>query len=97
MSAPAIRVNPFKRTIHKSDYERSATYAVHGFWPGDSVRVFQATNISDGNWRLPSINWSTGGRSNDAEPDDTIAAECFSLAIRDAAKIARKWAKEVAK
>lgn len=86
-------LTPFNRSLVNGDYERSVTYAVHGFWSGDSVGVRQSKDHRDLKWKEPEINWSCGGRTYGQEPDDTIAAQCFAKAIADAVKVARRWRK----
>jgi len=86
---------PFRTEKRDNKHSRTVIYAVHGFWSGDSVRVSQHRNYRDGTWESPNINWSTGGRDPDKEPDDATAAECFAKAMTAAAKVARKWGKEV--
>ena len=93
---------PFIRTIHADDYLRGAQYAVHGFWSEDSVRVVQYRDdhkTAEGQilWSDPHINWSCGGGDYEAEPDRIFAAECFAAAIKDAAKVAKRWRKETGK
>lgn len=73
------------------EFSRSITYAVHGFWSGDNVRVTQSRDYRNGEWEEPQINWSCGGRDPKSETDDIVAVECFGKAIADAVKQARKW------
>lgn len=83
--------SPFVRSNESNDYSRSAIYAVHGFWSGDNVRVSQRRHYKTAEWESPQVNWSCGGRESETEPDDIKAAECFALAILDAASVARQW------
>lgn len=88
-------MKPFKRTTKKQTGYRSMTWAVHGFWSGDTVRVDQSRNWMDQlKWKAPKINWSCGGRDPKQEPDDIVAAECFGKSIADAVYFARKWSKQ---
>ena len=83
---------PFVRTTTKKKFYRHATYAVHGFWSWDSVRVIQSVDYQDSSkWEEPRISWSTGGADNEQEPDRVFAAECFAAALKNAAKLARRW------
>jgi hypothetical protein len=86
-------MTPFRRTKQNSEFSRSVVYAVHGFWSGDSVRVDQSVDHKDKEWKAPTINWSCGGRDGKQEPDDVVAVECFSKAIADAVKVAKRWRK----
>lgn len=92
---------PFVRTFEADDYRRAARYAVHGFWSEDYVRVVQYRDDhkTDGQmlWSDPHINWSCGGGDHKAEPDRALAIECFAAALKDAAKVAKRWRKETGK
>lgn len=85
-----MKEEAFTRTIEENEFSRSAIYAVHGFWSGDSVRVLQSIDYQTMKWATPRINWSCGGEDHKAEPDRTVAAECFAAAIQDAVIIARE-------
>lgn len=95
MRLSATKIKPFVRTITENTHFRSAVYAVHGFWSGDSVRVLQSKRDRSESypsaWEEPRINWSCGGEDFKAEPDRTIASECFAFALKDAVKLARRW------
>lgn len=97
MNTPKIK--PFVRTVTKSPYSRQATYAVHGFWSGDNVRVTQSKDITSKKlpkaWKAPRINWSCRGEDRNQEPDRTVAADCFGAAIKNAVALARRWASKV--
>ena len=86
-----MKTKPFTRTIEENEFSRSAIYAVHGFWSGDSVRVNQSIDYEAKTWKKPRINWSCGGEDCKAEPDRIFAAECFAEALQDAAKLAKEW------
>lgn len=83
----------FTKEITKGGISVAANYKVRGYWCHDSVRVFMWKNVGTHSWEEPAINWVSGGRSVSEEPDDTIAAECFAAALKDAVKLARKWKK----
>lgn len=85
----------FTRTITKSRFDRTARYAVHGFWSGDNVRVSQSVDIcaEPRGWGAPKINWSCGGEDHAAEPDRNHATDCFAAAMKDATRISSKWTK----
>jgi len=85
---------PFRVTKCGDELSRHATYAVHGFWSGDNVRVSQSRDLRDLKWEAPEINWSCGGRDFTKEPDGITAAECFAKAMIAAVKMARRWQKE---
>jgi hypothetical protein len=95
MSTPTIKA--FVRTIQKTPYTRTAVYAVHGFWSGDSVRVMQSKELGSSPpvWEKPRINWSCGGEDHAQEPDRFFAAECFAAALKNAARLARRWTPKV--
>jgi len=87
---------PTAFTIHKhrDKYSRSVTYAVHGFWSGDNVRVSQSRGFRTANrleWEPPQINWSSGGREYTVEPDDSVAVACFGKAMIAASRVAKRW------
>ena len=89
------KVKPFVRTIKKSGISRDADYAVHGFWSGSNVRVMQTEDYKTRGWGASRINWSSGGEDTAIEPDRAFATECFAAAMKDAARLARRWNKDV--
>ena len=93
-SSRAATGYPFSVERRKDKYSRSVTYAVHGFWSGDNVRVSQSRDYRDGKWEAPQINWSCGGREYNVEPSDSVAVECFGKAMIRAAQVARRWQKD---
>lgn len=93
MSTTQTKPLPFHREKREDKFTRAMRYAVHGFWPSDSVRVTQARDYRDG-WKSPEVDWSCGGRSPKTEPDDLVAAECFAKAVTDAVRVARRWKKK---
>lgn len=82
---------PFTAYKHKGEISRHVNYDVRGFWSGGAVRVNQNRDLRLLEWQQPEIGWSAGGRDYKAEPDDTIAAECFAKAVLAAVKQARQW------
>lgn len=88
------KLKPFTIQKRSTDHSRYAAFAVHGFWSGDNVNVTQSTNYRDGKWETPDINWSTGGRDLEKEPDDITAVRCFAKAMNAAARVAAKWKKQ---
>lgn len=83
---------PFVRIIHKTERHYSASYSVHGFWPRDSVKLYMSKDLDNPNeWDAPRIGWGSGGEDSDIEPDRIFAAQCFAAAIKNAAKLAKRW------
>lgn len=87
------KLKPFTRSkVDRREMSRSVDYAVHGFWPNNTVTVSQRRSWLDGGgWGQADVGWSCGGREPSREPDGLVAAECFAKAVADAVKLARKW------
>jgi hypothetical protein len=95
-------MNPksFTRKIRNEKFSRVAEYVVHGFLLDDTVSVIQCKSIPVKKkdvpvWLAPRVAWSLP-RNQDtaADPDRILAAQCFSAAIKNACKLARRWGKK---
>ena len=84
-------MNPFTQKLHEGEFTRSLYYKVHGFWSGDSVRIYQTKLSKKEDWSSVVFNWSSGGRDREEESDDLVAAECFARAILNAVEVAKEW------
>ena len=94
---PKTTITPFVRNENFTERRKYTCYLVHGFWSGDNVWVSCFRNLITKEWHEPVVGWSGGERYPKEEPDNTVAAECFALALLDAVQVARQWAKDDSK
>ena len=94
---PKTTIVPFVRNDNFTEREKRTCYLVHGFWSGDYVRFSCFRNLITKEWHEHTVGWSCGERYPKEEPDNTVAAECFALALLDAVQVARQWVEDDSK
>lgn len=94
---PKTTIVPFVRNENFTERGKYVSYKVHGFWAGDDVRVSCFRNMITKELHDPAVSWSCGERYPKEEPDNTVAAECFALALLDAVQVARQWVEDDSK